>query len=197
MLLRVESQPSLEPVTVDEVKSVLRLTSSADDADIAGYIVAAREIGERITRQSLIYKGYAAYYDSFPSPGKPLIVPAPPLIAVDTILYLDSGGNQQTWDASEYIVGLHNWPGVVQEKAPNIYPVVTAGHIAGAVEVHFHAGYAYGGYGDDTVTIPEQIRLAIRRLAAHFYDHPESTSTEAQNEVPEGYLSIFRAHRVF
>lgn len=194
-MLKIEHQPALEPVTVGEVKSLLRLTSSADDADIAGYITAARELGEQISRRSLVYKGYAAYFDCFPAPGRTLEISAPPLVSVTSVKYLDPNFVLQTWNPSEYIVGINNYPGLIQAKYPNIYPVTA--RVAGNVEVHYYAGYAYGGYGDDAVEIPERARLAIRKLAAHFYDHPESTSAEAQNVIPEGYLSIFKGMKVY
>lgn len=194
-MLRIEHQPAIEPVTLAEVKSILRLTQDADDSLISGYITAAREMGEKISRLSLVYKGYAETFESFPRFQKRLKLQGTPLISVTSVEYVDANYDSQEWDASEYLVGRYNIPGLIQPKHPNVYPVTA--NTSEAVTVHFYAGYSYGGYGDDTVQIPEVLRLAIQKLAAHYYDHPESVSAEAQNNVLQSYLNIFRSYRVY
>src|SRR5579872_4687822 len=116
MSFRIETQPSTELCTVDEVKSVLRLDTTADDVQLASLIKAAREVAERTTRRSLVYKGYVFYRDRFPTMGyyldhtieraffgnqlsdeperSAIRIPNPPLISVESVLYLDTDLNQ-------------------------------------------------------------------------------------------------------
>lgn len=195
MSLLIEYPPSAEPVSTDEVKALLRLGSAADDFMIAQLITSAREFAEKVTRRSLVYKGYKATYDKFPSPGLPIRLPAPPLIEVASVLYLDSALDQQEWDSAEYFVAGKQSPGLIVAKPSNVYPV--AASVPDSVEIHFYAGYSSDGYGDASRPLPEHIRLAIMQLAAHWYDHPEMVSAEAQNEVPRGLMELLNANKIY
>lgn len=190
MSLIIETQPTAEPVTLAEVKARLRLTTTDDDATIAQHITAAREYAEKITRRSLAKKGYAAYFERFPAPGCPLRVPAPPLLTVDSIKYLDSSLTLQTWDPAEYYVADKQVPALIIPKPTFVYPCPAL--VPQAVEVHFHAGYDASGQA-----IPEVLRLAIMQLAGHYYDHPEIVSSEAQNIIPRNLSDILTAHKVY
>jgi hypothetical protein len=63
-----EVAPLVEPVSLDLVKTELKVPSSvtAEDANLKLKIQAAREIIERMTGRSLINKGYRQSLDSFP-----------------------------------------------------------------------------------------------------------------------------------
>lgn len=186
--LRIETQPVNEPVTVQDVKGIMRLDSSADDTMIAGLITSAREALEKRTGRSLVNKGYVAYFDRFPQPGQYLRIPMPPLVSVSAVNYLDQEQASQEWDSDEYIVASEQSPALILPKFPNVYPV--AFFMPGSVQVHFTSGYLSGGYGDAESPIPERFRLAIQQLAMHWYDHPELVSSDAQNAVPEGLCSL-------
>lgn len=184
-----------EPVSVAEVKALIRLDSSADDAMVARLITAAREFAEKVTRRALVYKGYVLYMDTFPSPGLPIRVPVPPLISVSSILYLDSSLASQTWDPAEYFIANKQEPGLIVPKPNFVYP--SAQVMPGGVEVHFTAGHYSDGYGDATRPIPEHLRLAIMQLAGHWYDHPEAFSPDTQNGVPVNLLTLFRSNQIY
>jgi uncharacterized phiE125 gp8 family phage protein len=189
MSLQILTPPSAEPVTVDEVKAVLRMsvTNTADDAMIAGNIVAAREQAEKVTRRSLASKSYLLSLDKFPSPGERFILPVPPLVSVESIKYLDSSLTQQTWDPAEYFLALNQTPGVIVPKPGQIYPCAVL--VPGAVEVRFTAGQ----YDR------ESVRQAIRQIAAFYYDHPELVTSTRENdtELPHNAMSVLRANRVY
>jgi uncharacterized phiE125 gp8 family phage protein len=133
-MLRIEHQPAVEPVTLAEVKSVLRLTQDADDVLLSGYITAAREMGEKISGLSLVYKGYAETFECFPRFQRKIKLQGAPLISVTSVEYVDPNYDTQEWDASEYRVMRYNVPGVIQLKHPNVYPI-TADHTEDAVTV--------------------------------------------------------------
>lgn len=195
MSVIIETQPLAEPVSVAEVQAELRLTTDTDSEMIMTHIAAARQIGERITRQSLCYKGYVQYFDGFPSPANPMRLAVPPVIAVSSIKYLDMDLVQQTWDPSEYFLANKQSPALIVAKPSNVYPA--AASVPGSVEVHMTCGFSTDGYGDITRTLEPELKLAIIKLAAHFYDHPEATSQDLQNVVPENYLSVFRSNRIY
>jgi uncharacterized phiE125 gp8 family phage protein len=205
MSLQITTQPTAEPVTVDEVKARLRLNSTADDATIAGHIMAAREFAEKVTRRSLAYKSYAYVMDRFPYPHEPIRVPVPPLIAVSAIKYLDATLTQQTWDPTEYFVGAMQSPAII---IPNpiaaggmVYPCTAP--VPGAVEIDFTAGYDYAGDANATPPIapgpacPEFLREGIRQLAVHIYEHPEAVTSEGLKEMPLALSAFFGAAKVY
>lgn len=214
MSLQIETQSSIELVSPGDVKDLLRLDTTADDISLARLAKAARQYAERVTHRSLIYKGYVYYMDRFPISGyymdhtevaphfnrrlpdeSSIRIPAPPLIAVDSILYLDPSLVQQTWDPSQYYVSTTQEPGVVLARPGCVYPVV--GCVPNAVEIHFHAGYYYGGYGMASKPIDETLRLAIMQLAAHWYDHPETVTPDAVHEVPSNLNALLQGYKIY
>ena len=187
MSLQIITQPTAEPVTVDEVKKRLRLTTDTDDSMIGTQITAAREYAEKVTRRSLAVKGYAAFFDRFPVPGAPIRIPVPPLVSVTAIKYLDSSLEAQTWDAAEYFVASQQTPGLIVPKPGFVYPSPVL--VPGAVEIDFTAGS-----GSDT---PEHLKEGIRQLAVHLYEHPEAITSEGLREAPLALMSFFTANKVW
>lgn len=181
MGLQVTVQPTAEPVTLQEVKDRLRLTSTADDAHITGLISTARDYAETITHRSLARKTYAVFFEKFPNIGEHIRVPAPPLISVLAIKYLDSTLTQQTWDASEYFVAGMQSPGLIVPKPGFVYPCPV--RMPGAVEIDFVAGYDASNPTAIPV-IPPRFQEGIRELAVHFYSHPEAVAVEKYVDLP-------------
>src|SRR4051812_22515656 len=116
MSLQVTVQPSAEPFSVQDIRDMLRLTLTDDDVLIAGHIKSARRLAETITHRSMTPKTYLYSMDRFPAPGTPIRMPAPPLIAVASIKYLDSALTQQTWDPAEYFVAQKQSPALIIPK---------------------------------------------------------------------------------
>src|SRR5258707_665023 len=64
--LTVVRQPKCEPIGLEETKTFLRVDSDAEDDQIKGMIIAAREVCEKFCRRSFVQKGYKMTLDSFP-----------------------------------------------------------------------------------------------------------------------------------
>jgi uncharacterized phiE125 gp8 family phage protein len=65
---RIAVGPSVEPLTLAEAKTHLRVAITDDDALITSLIVAARMDAESITRRAFISQQWRAVGDRFPSP---------------------------------------------------------------------------------------------------------------------------------
>ena len=180
MSLIITTQPSAEPVTLAEAKARLKLTSTADDTAITGYIVSAREFAERVSRRSLAQKVYKAYFDRFPSPGTPLRIPAPPLVSVATVKYLDSALVLQTWDSAEYFVAANQEPGLILPKPSNVYP--SAAWMPDSVEVQFMAG------AGTERTWWNQVRTSVLNIVVYLFDHPGQEIPENLVQIPKVYV---------
>ncbi len=169
MALVLVTAPTAEPVSLDEAKNHLRLTSNAEDLLLTAFIKAARQHvdgRDGWLNRALITQTWDLVLDCFPASSDcPILVPLPPLQSITSITYLDSNGASQTWAAIDYTVDAKSEPGRILPAYGKSYPSTRA--VMNAVTVRFVAGY--GG----TVAVPDPLKLAIGALVAHFYEHRE------------------------
>jgi len=129
--------PCAEPIQLAEAKAHLRVTGTDDDAYVTGLIRAAREFAETWTRRSLVVQTRREYLDRLYGE---IRLPAPPLVAVDAITYVDGAGVTQTITASDYVVDAYAEPGRVYPAYAKWWPS-TRGDANGVI-VTYKAGYA-------------------------------------------------------
>ena len=142
--------------------------------------------------QSLVLKGYSAFWDKFPWPFEPIRVPMPPLQSVTAIKYWDQVTQEQlTWTNTEYIVSLVNVPGLIVPLPGQLYPSTMP--IPGAVEVDFTAGPVSAGQ----LAAVSDAYEGIRQLAAHIYAHPDVVTSEGLREVPLAINAFFGTTKVW
>jgi len=70
------SAPAVEPVTLDEARSFLRVEHNADDEVIAALTAGSRIHVEAQTRRALITQSWRITADSWPHDGRLKIMPA-------------------------------------------------------------------------------------------------------------------------
>ena len=177
--LRVVTPPSVEPVSVAEVKAQARVDLADEDTLIEGYIRAARETLERLLWRAFITQTLELTLDGWPE-GSEIRLPRPPLQSVTAVRYTTEDGTLKTLDPALYVVDAASEPGRVVLKRGKSWPSETLVPAAG-VKVEYVAGY-----GDQASDVPEPIRQAILLLAAHWYEHREAVSDGRMVEVPMG-----------
>jgi uncharacterized phiE125 gp8 family phage protein len=135
--------PTLEPLTLVEVKQHLRLPVEVTDDDslLTAQLAAARADVEDRTNRQLVTATWTLKADSFPYSTGIFILPRAPLATVTSITYLEAvAGVSTTWSSANYIVATTREPGEVSLaygcSFPSVYP------IANAVTVVFTAGSA-------------------------------------------------------
>lgn len=163
--LQIITEPSIEPVTVAEVKEQLRLDGNELDAMISNLITAARMAVEGIIKRRLITTGLRAGFDRL----CPVMqLPYSPVQSVDSIKYTDETGTVNTLTETGYLVDLVSDPVRITPAysvpCPSIRPTV------GAVSIEYTAGY-----GDAAEDVPRPIRQAIISLVIDMYEHPEKS----------------------
>lgn len=193
MSLQIVTPPTAEPVTIDEVKARLRLTTTADDALILQLITTARVFAEAAVKKSIVSKGYSLTLERFPWPTECLRLPVPPVSAVTSITYLDTTGALQTWPTDEYLVGLSQLPAVILPVPGTIYPATYRAPGLDVVTVNFNAGPAAGALA---IAMDPYLE-ATRQLAAHFYSHPDAVNAENLKEMPLGIRSLLGVNPVY
>jgi uncharacterized phiE125 gp8 family phage protein len=170
-----------EPVSLPEAKTHLRVTSTADDSRIRGFLASSRVWVENETRRRLCSQTLAQYRDGFPcwDPRRPLPLnpsgwsdsygielPFGPVKSVSSVQYFDASNQQQTLDASLYEVDLKSTPARLQPVFGRNWPITYAR--LNAVTVTFVVGY-----GD----IPEVARTAILLKLQELYDGIDRSET--------------------
>lgn len=147
--------PGEAPVSLNEVRSWLRLGATVDDAVVAGLVRAATGICEAFIGQRLIIR---ACEDILPLTPDGVVQPgARPVVGIEAVGLLLPGGGEAVLAASDYRTAI----------ARDGTARVTIDDPRGAVRVRI----AYrAGIADGANDIPEAIRQGIVRMTQHLYD---------------------------
>jgi hypothetical protein len=116
----------------------MRVTDSSQDARIQLCVAQARGAAEMKTRQQCLHSTWKLILDGFP--GGVLLLPHVPLVNVVQMAYLDFDGEEQVVSATDYVVNVAPFPGVVVPRFGVSWPVALPQQ--GAVSVTYNAGYA-------------------------------------------------------
>lgn len=163
-----------ECVTLDEVKSQLRILTEDEDALIRNYITAATYQAELICDRQLMQATHVLKLDEFPTE---IRLPKPPCISVTSIQYVDSAGATQTLSVSNYSTDTFHEPGRIVPAYGMTWP--TTRGMSNDVTVTYEAGYASAD------AIPKNVRMGIVHLVAHWYENREAVVVgQTVNEMP-------------
>lgn len=193
MWLERTTAPSVEPLTLAEVKAYLRVDYTDEDTLIAMLIASATEALDGWSSgklgRALITQEWRMHLDGFPSdpytrksliatdraraegivawPGYELgiDIPLPPLQSVGSVKYLDADGVEQTLAASTYTTEIRGQTfGRIRLNEGQTWPSYRAE--TGCVRIDFTAGY-----GDAATDVPAPIKLAMLMQIGHAYDN--------------------------
>lgn len=183
------SGPVVEPVTVAEAKSHMRIDFADDDTLIGVLVTAAREYVEAELNRDLVERTWDYTFDDLCGD---VVLPHNPVQSVTSVTYSDGDGQSQTVATSVYGTSLST-PARVWLKNSQSWPTVY--NQRDSVTVRYVTGYA--GTADspvDRTAIPEAIRVAILMATADLYEHREAqtTSRSVGVEVLQANLTVAR-----
>lgn len=186
MGLKVITPPTAEPVTVQDALAHCNIDHTDDNLLLARYITAARERLEKTTlRRALMPQTLRLTLDRFSSG---ILLPRPPAIEIDSITYIDTAGDEQTWE--DYHLDADREPARLEPAYGSTWPEVRCQ--SGAVKITYQAGYA------NAAAVPQTTKLAILMLVAHWYEHRESVTDEGRlSETPQSVDFLLAGERVF
>lgn len=176
--LRVVVPPAVEPVSLETLKTFLRVDVTDDDALIMALAKGARETGEELARRAFITQTLEMTLDDWP----PKFVQGlmrPPLQSVVWVKYYDENNVEATW--TDYTVDARSEPGRIHFNSTPGTTLLESGGIV----IRYVAGY-----GDDASAVPQRIIDAILALTAYRYENRESHS------VPKEIRDAFIGERV-
>lgn len=189
--LKLVTPPAVEPVAVaNDLKTHLRIDHTDEDTYLAGLISAARTVFEDLTGRALITQTWRLTLDAWPDDDD-IEIPRWPLQSVTSIVYYDTDGNSTTWSSNEYLVDTESEPGRVVLKDSFSWPGASLRSM-NPIQITY-----VSGLGDDADDVSEQIKQAIRLLAAHYYENrePVISTGSVPKEVPFTIESLIWACR--
>ena len=160
--------PTVEPVTLAEVKTHLRINHSEEDSYLAMLITVAPTAAEDRTGRTMLETTWQYTLDGFPDE---IVLPNPPIISVTHVKYKDSDNVLQTLSASDYVVDTASQPGRIVRAYGKDWPA-TYDEI-NTVVVTYKAGY-----GTSAASVPAPLKQWILLAIGDMYDQSRSLSSE-------------------
>jgi len=187
MYYAIVTEPSREPLTVDNAKDYLRIDESFNDdnAMILMHIAAARERFQEATGQVLVPTEFQAAFDNWPDDNVIRLFKVP-LLSVTGITYYDTQGNEQTLSADDLHIDAVSKPARLVPVAGR-WPSVDGR--PGGIKLRFTSGYADG-------KVPKFIKHALLLMVGHFYDNRTEVTPEQLNVMPRGVDSVIEMYSV-
>jgi uncharacterized phiE125 gp8 family phage protein len=188
--------PTFDPVMLAEAKAQCRITSSAEDGLVAGYLLAARHYCEDFTGRVFATQtwemkvdgGWPTVFDrSTVLPRTRIVLPNPPAQSVVSITYIDTSGALQTLASNQYAFSKGDIFGFIEPAYGVSWPAVR--NQLETVTVRYVAGY--------TTDFPDTIRQAILLLVSHFNEHREAVVVDVRGtpiELPFTVTTLLQNH---
>jgi len=171
-------QPSIEPVTVSEAKTHLRIDNNVEDAYIASLISVARITAENRTQRTFITTTWSYTLDSFPDA---IPLPNPPIIDAVSLQYISVDNVLVTLSSQDYVVDNVREPGWIVPKYGKQFPP-TYDEINSVIATY------RAGYGSLATDVPAPIRHWILLAVGDLYDQSRSLSSE-KNIIPSNFVN--------
>jgi len=163
-------QSFIEPLTLTEVRKYLRLpeispSDPAEDDELTGFIVGAREQAEILQRQDLVRKQYDLHFDYWPDWRISLRAP---LVSVDLVQYRDSDGTiVPLTENTHYIIDTFKRPGFITPAYNATWPSFTPWP-SSALLIRFTSGYtANSAFWADAGA---RLKIGMKLLISQWYE---------------------------
>ena len=165
--LTVKEGPTVEPLTVDEVKEHSRivLASPEDDSLIPRLIRVARMDCEAFQRRTYITTTYELALPSF---RRIIHLPRPPLQSVERVSYRKADGSEEDLtEDTDFFVDDRSEPARIILARDYITPNIYDMHPVLPVLIEYKAGYGLAN------SVPDSIKQAMLLQIAHLYENRE------------------------
>lgn len=185
--IQIVTQPASEPLTLAEVKEFLRVDHSDDDATLAIFIKAARQLCESYTRLALMPTTFEEYFDEFPTATgtfkDEIRLSRSPVSAVTYVKYIDGNDTTITASASDYKTDLVSRPARISPDNGwfGTYDTINA------VFVRYVAGFA------DAASVPAPLKHGMLLVIADMYEN----RTDSVKRLPTASEYLWNPYRVF
>jgi len=186
MGLVLTSAPAVEPVTVDEVKSFLRIDHDDENSLLASLITSSRLQIEAALDLALITQSWSWTFDSWPK-GNVLELPIGFVRSVEAVRITARDGTVNEVSPDQFVLEGGRIPPRLLSKSGD-WP--KPGIPALGIEIAFTAGF-----GSEPSDVPEPIRQALLMLVAHWYEHRDPAEIGgAATRIPEAVSALLKPY---
>ncbi len=188
MALVLTSAPAVEPISVAEAKTHMRVDDATEDVLISSLILTSRLHIEAGLGLALITQTWKLVLDRWP---KTAAVPLPlrPVQSVSSATVLAADGTLSVLSPDDYVLEGQGLPPRLV-RTGNPWPV--PGRPAAGIEIVFTAGF-----GPAASDVPEPIRQALLLLVTHWYDHRAPIEIGgADTAIPRAVSELLVSYRV-
>ena len=209
---RLTSAPSAEPITLDELKTHLRISGTDEDAYLTSLIEEVRQEAEDQTGLAFITQSWQLTLDRWPAAREDwwdgereahidvlyggdranyasVRLPRYPLLTVDTInVYSEDGVATAVTIADVFDVDTQSLRGRLTIKRGAVWPIALQAN--NAIEVNYTSGY-----GAAATAVPAPIKRALRQMAAYAYEHRGDGCEPADAFTASGAKRILDRYR--
>jgi uncharacterized phiE125 gp8 family phage protein len=187
--------PLIEPISVADLKTYLRLDGASEDGLLAGLIATARLQIEAALSLALITQSWAWTFDRWP-PQPAIELPLSPVQSITSVT-VTTRGSVATVPASSYLLDGDTRPArLIARSKWQQADIAPRG-----IEIKFAAGF-----GSLPAEVPAPLRQALLQLAAHWYGRRDadgacavgpgaSALTSAAGPLPPSVNSLLQPYR--
>lgn len=188
--LSLTTDAAVEPVSMDDAKSWLRISNSSSDLDIQAVILAARKKLEADTSLALINQTLTMTRDAAPYGRRPWVLPVGPVSAVTSIKSYSEDDIESTVTTTVYRLDSSSQPARIVLRNGQSWP--TSLRPENGLSVAFVAGY-----GSSSVSVPANLIMAMRLLIEHWFtNRGVAIVGTITQEIQQGYESLIGPLRI-
>lgn len=179
--IQVVTPATTEPLTLQEVKSHLRIDGNYDDALLSSCITSARMYFESQCEISIASQELLLALDSFDDI---IYLPRGPVQSIEDIGYADSENNQQYMD--DWIEDLVSNPARITPAFGQSWPATA--EVVNAVQVSYTTGYS------TAELVPKLLKSGMLFYVCHLYENRSAVTDGDLKEVPLAVESIIQQY---
>lgn len=153
---KVTTEPTSEPITLDQFKDALRVTVCDFDEQLTELLKVCRKQVEHDSNRKLITQTVTMYLDEFPECSE-IEIRLAPVSAITFIKYYDTAGTLTTFPSTDYWTNLIETPPEIELKLGSWFPIVELDR-PNAVQIEMVCGYGAAS------AVPVEAKLAIKEL---------------------------------
>lgn len=202
--LQVTTAPTVEPLTLQEVKEYLRVEDSTDERVIRPFVETVRRLAEEHLGRALMTQTLTLFVDAYDELADPLWegmrtgaylnyyknyinLPRTPVTSVTSVSTFDDSDTETTMASSRYYVDNVREPARVVLRQGETFP--TALRVANAIKVVYVAGYT------SAYAVPEPIRMGMLQHIAYLYEH-RGDMYDAKSPLPPAIKTLYSPYVV-
>jgi uncharacterized phiE125 gp8 family phage protein len=211
---RILTEPTVEPVTLNELKEHMRLDGSGDDIYLLDLLAEARQMIEDHIGMAMLTQSWTLTLDSWPHGQErwwdgvrqghinsiyaaPHLVdvelPKYPLQSITSVTVYDEDGTSSAVTVADvFDIDTQQMPGRITLQRGAVWPIAMRAN--NAIEIIY-----ISGYGSSASDVPAPLKRAVKQLAAYLYAHRGDGCDMGQAMSQSGVISIlntYKAHEI-